>query len=61
MSDLSAIMKKTTDFISPKYEVLKQELDKYVNAFELKFDKEKGYVLIINFDVVIQLQENPIP
>ena len=43
--------------IYPKWEDFKTELDKYPNAFNLKYDSEKGYCLVIDFDVVIQLQE----
>jgi hypothetical protein len=57
MSDLS-IIKKTIDSINPLWESFKKEIDKYPSAFELKFDKEEGYLLTIDLDVVAQVQEN---
>ena len=60
MSDLS-VLKESIDSISQLWEIFKKEIDKYPNAFELKFDKEKGYLLAIDLDVVIQVQENPKP
>ena len=60
MSDLS-VLKESIDSISRLWEIFKKEIDKYPNAFELKFDKEKGYLLAIDLDVVIQVQENPKP
>jgi|GEM_PF-2359299 hexokinase len=53
------VISNTMNSINPIWESFKKELDKYPNAFQLKFDKEKGHILFIDFDVVIQLQENP--
>ena len=57
MSDLSTL-KEPIDSISLLWESFKKEIDKYPNAFELKLDKEKGYLLAIDLDVVIQVQVN---
>ena len=52
---------KTLNSITPFWENLKAVLDKYPNAFQLKYDKEKGYCLLIDLDSVIQNQDNPTP
>jgi len=52
---------KKLNSIFPFWENLKVELDKNPNAFQLKYDQEKGYCLLIDLDSVIQNQDNPIP
>ncbi|MGZ9736504.1 hypothetical protein [Flavobacterium sp. GNP002] len=54
MADISNL-KKSIDAITPLFEDLKIELDKYPNAFNLKLDKEKGYLLTIDLDVLEQV------
>ena len=60
MSNLS-VLKEPIDSISLLFERLKKQIDKYPDAVELKFNKEKGYYLAIDLDVLIQIQENPNP
>lgn len=57
MPDISN-SKKIIDAITPLFENLKIELDKYPNAFNLNLDKEKGYLLTIDLDVLAQVQED---
>lgn len=47
--------------IASRFSTFKKEIDKYPNAFSLSYDKELGYLIEVDYDLLKHHQAIPTP